>query len=107
MDEAGQLALSASALVLRCLRPASRIVISGDSEQLSPILAAKYPLLKSGPLFGSILDTLMFVSRPRSLKPDETEPSSPILDDASDFSSSQGTIVQLIENFRYVAIVSL
>ncbi|KIK67555.1 hypothetical protein GYMLUDRAFT_37712 [Collybiopsis luxurians FD-317 M1] len=100
MDEAGQMSLSSSALVLRCLRPSSRIIIAGDSEQLSPILAAKYPVLKSAPLFGSILDTLMYVSRPSQRGPDDTRPSSPVLDDASDYSSSQGTIVQLIENFR-------
>ncbi|KAF5393462.1 hypothetical protein D9757_000477 [Collybiopsis confluens] len=100
MDEAGQMSLSSSALVLRCLRPSSRIIIAGDSEQLSPILVAKYPLLKSGPLFGSILDSLMYVSRPGDRVSGDTRPSTPILDDASDYSSSQGTIVQLTENFR-------
>lgn len=99
IDEAGQLALSSAALVLRSLRPSSRIIIAGDSEQLSPILAVKYPLLKSGPLFGSILDSLMFVSRPTRAEIIDTRPSSPLPDDASEM-SSQGTIVQLTENFR-------
>lgn len=100
MDEAGQLSLSSAALVLRSLRPTSRIIIAGDSEQLSPILAVKYPKLSSGPLFGSILDTLMYVSRPSELGFSDTRPSSPISDDASDGLSSQSTIVQLTENFR-------
>ncbi|KAJ4483538.1 hypothetical protein J3R30DRAFT_3731697 [Lentinula aciculospora] len=99
IDEAGQLALSSAALVLRSLRPYSRIIIAGDSEQLSPILAVKYHQLKSGPLFGSILDTLMYVSRPSRIEPRDTRPSSPVPDDASDM-SSQSTIVQLTENFR-------
>ncbi|KAJ3748603.1 hypothetical protein DFH05DRAFT_580966 [Lentinula detonsa] len=101
IDEAGQLALSSAALVLRSLKLSSRIVIAGDSEQLSPILVAKYPQLKTGPLFGSILDTLMYVSRPGQAGSSDTRSSSPFPDDASDgAASSQSTIVQLTENFR-------
>lgn len=44
-----------------------------------------------------ILDTLMHVSRPTQLGLNDTRPSSPISDDASDGLSSQSTIVQLTE----------
>ncbi|KAF7288721.1 AAA-12 domain-containing protein [Mycena chlorophos] len=96
IDEAGQLALSSAALVLRSLGPQGRIVVAGDSEQLAPILTATYP---NRFLFGSILDCLMHLSKlpaPNSHQVDEP-PSSPT---ASEVSASQDTVVQLTENFR-------
>ncbi|KAJ7030016.1 P-loop containing nucleoside triphosphate hydrolase protein [Mycena alexandri] len=99
IDEAGQLALSSAALVLRSLGPQGRIVIAGDSEQLAPILTAQYPQLKSRLLFGSILDCLMHLSKLPSRK-ESQPPLSPTLSDYSAMSSSQGTVVQLTENFR-------
>ncbi|KAJ7686577.1 hypothetical protein B0H17DRAFT_1204242 [Mycena rosella] len=101
IDEAGQLALSSAALVLRSLSPTGRIVIAGDSEQLAPILTAQYPQLKSRMLFGSILDCLMHLSKLPGPRHNVSEPPlSPTLSDYSEESSSQGTVVQLTENFR-------
>ncbi|KAJ7496852.1 hypothetical protein FB451DRAFT_1209000 [Mycena latifolia] len=101
IDEAGQLALSSAALVLRSLSPTGRIVIAGDSEQLAPILTAQYPQLKSRLLFGSILDCLMHLSKlPAPSRRDSEPPPSPTLSNYSGASSSQGTVVQLTENFR-------
>ncbi|KAJ7072183.1 hypothetical protein C8F01DRAFT_1243260 [Mycena amicta] len=95
IDEAGQLALSSAALVLRNLRPQGRIVVAGDSEQLAPILTAAYP---NQFLFGSILDCLMHFSKlPGPNRRTSQPPSSPT---ASDYSASSDTIVQLTENFR-------
>ncbi|KAJ6593411.1 P-loop containing nucleoside triphosphate hydrolase protein [Mycena capillaripes] len=99
IDEAGQLALSSAALVLRSLGPKGRIVVAGDSEQLAPILTAQYPQLKSRLLFGSILDCLMHLSK-LPTRTDSQPPLSPTLSDYSGMSSSQGTVVQLTENFR-------
>lgn len=101
IDEAGQLALSSAALVLRSLSGTGRIVVAGDSEQLAPILTAQYPQLKSRLLFGSILDCLMHLSKlPKPSRQDSQPPPSPTLSDYSGVSSSQGTVVQLTENFR-------
>jgi hypothetical protein len=101
IDEAGQLALSSAALVLRSLSPPGRIVIAGDSEQLAPILTAQYPQLKSRLLFGSILDCLMHLSKlPPPSRKESQPPLSPTLSEYSVASSSQGTVVQLTENFR-------
>ncbi|KAJ7647709.1 hypothetical protein FB45DRAFT_987359 [Roridomyces roridus] len=101
IDEAGQLALSSAALVLRSLSSSGRIVVAGDSEQLAPILTAQYPQLKSRLLFGSILDCLMHLSKlPSPSRKESQPPLSPTLSDYSGMSSSQGTIVQLTENFR-------
>ncbi|KAJ7772068.1 hypothetical protein DFH07DRAFT_214825 [Mycena maculata] len=101
IDEAGQLALSSAALVLRSLSGSGRIVIAGDSEQLAPILTAEYPQLKSRLLFGSILDCLMHLSKlPAPSRKDSQPPLSPTLSDYSGVSSSQATVVQLTENFR-------
>ena len=86
IDEAGQLTLVSVALVLRSLSSTGRVVVSGDSEQLRPILNAQYPQLKR-PLFGSILDCLMS-------KPDVGAPFS-LQSFFSDTSSSQDFIVQL------------
>ncbi|KAJ7270062.1 hypothetical protein B0H12DRAFT_1178144, partial [Mycena haematopus] len=101
IDEAGQLALSSAALVLRSLSSTGRIIVAGDSEQLAPILTAQYPQLKSSLLFGSILDCLMHLSKIPSRKDSSSQPPlSPTLSDYSSMSSSQGTVVQLTENFR-------
>ncbi|KAJ7188762.1 hypothetical protein C8R46DRAFT_1055706 [Mycena filopes] len=100
IDEAGQLALSSAALVLRSLGPQGRIVVAGDSEQLAPILTAQYPKLRSRLLFGSILDCLMHLSKLPSRKDSQPPPLSPTASDFSEMSSSQGTVVQLTENFR-------
>lgn len=97
VDEAGQISLGSISLVLRCLSNQGRIVVAGDSEQLSPILSAQYPLLKAHALFGSVLDCLML---PRA---------SPLKEHPSSFDESQGAIptappdaiIQLTENFRY------
>lgn len=98
----GQLALSAAALVLRSLAAQGRIVIAGDSEQLAPILTAEYPEIKPRRLFGSILDCLMHLSSmPNSNKFAESSQSS-VSTDFSEISSTQSTVVQLTENFRYV-----
>ncbi|KAF7321769.1 AAA-12 domain-containing protein [Mycena kentingensis (nom. inval.)] len=100
IDEAGQLALSYASLVLRNLHPKGRIVISGDSEQLAPILTAAYP--RNRLLFGSILDALMVLSKLPApsldmLTNDWDPPASPT---TSDYSASQDTVVQLTESFR-------
>jgi hypothetical protein len=85
-------------------------MISGDHEQLAPILTAQYPRLKSR-LFGSILDCLMDLSGPSHDERDVTSgsltrPSSPT--EFSEFSASQmSTIVQLTENFRSVLLFVL
>jgi len=101
IDEAGQLSLSSTALVLRSLSSTGRIIIAGDSEQLAPILSAQYPQLQSQRLFGSILDCLMHMSkRPSEVAQQTNRPPSPTPTERSDNSSSQGTIVQLTENFR-------
>jgi hypothetical protein len=83
IDEAGQLTLVSVALVLRSLSSTGRVVVSGDSEQLRPILNAQYPQLKR-PLFGSILDCLMS-------ERDVAAPQSSF----SDTSTSRDFIVQL------------
>ncbi|KAF8911535.1 hypothetical protein CPB84DRAFT_1722843 [Gymnopilus junonius] len=97
VDEAGQISLGSVSLVIRSLSPQGRIIIAGDSEQLAPILSAQYPLLKSHALFGSILDCLMFS---KSIHNDNAPLLSPSLADADAGGSSQGSIVQLTENFR-------
>lgn len=93
IDEAGQLGLGPSSLVLKSLRGDGRVIVAGDSEQLAPILASEYP--QTGPrLFGSILDSLM----PLAIQEDERSKTliQGTLTDASDLSM----IVQLTENFR-------
>lgn len=72
--------------------------MAGDSEQLAPILTAQYPQLKTGALFGSVLDCLMFWSERPTGTVHSTRPSSPTFSDG-DY-GSQDTIVQLTENFR-------
>jgi hypothetical protein len=104
IDEAGQLAVSSAALVLRSLSPSGRIVIAGDSEQLAPILSAQYPTLETR-IFGSILDCLMHLSTALRADDDESTPLPPIPQEDEPFSPSQSeisTIVQLTENFRSV-----
>ncbi|KAJ8076718.1 hypothetical protein PM082_001141 [Marasmius tenuissimus] len=102
IDEAGQLALSSASLVLRALSSTGKVVVAGDQEQLSPILTAQYPSLKSGPLFGSVLDRLVHFSRRlggwypsrsnKSVSSGSTE--------SEEEGFSQGSVVQLEENFR-------
>ncbi|ESK97371.1 aaa atpase [Moniliophthora roreri MCA 2997] len=100
IDEAGQLALSASSLVLRALSPTGKVIIAGDQEQLSPILAAQYPQLKTGPLFGSILDCLVHFSERIQRSARDGPPSSADSDSFDEIPSTQGSVVQLTENFR-------
>ena len=102
IDEAGQISLGSLSLVLRCLTLEGRVIIAGDSEQLAPILSAQYPLLKTNALFGSVLDSLMFSKSSVLLKDKTISPQSSIGDEFELTASSQGTIVQLTENFRYV-----
>jgi hypothetical protein len=104
IDEAGQLALSSAALVLRSLGSSGKVVVAGDSEQLAPIFSAQYPILESR-LFGSILDCLMHLFSPGVEEDSKAPSSSPIssLSWSSSWSSSQsqvGVVVQLTENFR-------
>ncbi|KDQ50871.1 hypothetical protein JAAARDRAFT_211450 [Jaapia argillacea MUCL 33604] len=98
IDEAGQLSLGLTSLVLRSLRPhCGRVIIAGDSEQLAPILTGKYPTLESR-LFGSILDCVMHMASPEEGQIVPQVVSEPM---ASPETSSQiSTIVQLTENFR-------
>jgi superfamily I DNA and/or RNA helicase len=98
IDEAGQISLCSVSLVLRSLASSGRIIIAGDSEQLAPILSAQYPLLKSHALFGSVLDCLMYSRSHLEDRQERDESQGSILPSAS----SQGTVVQLTENFRYV-----
>ena len=104
VDEAGQISLGSISLVLRSLSEKGRIIIAGDSEQLAPILSAQYPILRRHALFGSVLDCLMS-SQPSvgSGVGEGVRPPSPSAGDDLEPSSSQGTIVQLTENFRYAA----
>lgn len=110
IDEAGQLGLGPSSLVLRSLADDGSVVIAGDSEQLAPILTAQYPRLKT-PLFGSVLDCLMQLSRNAKLLGGEHSFSStgsrtPAVDSRdtsftmSHGTSQESTVIQLTENFR-------
>ncbi|KAG6902770.1 hypothetical protein C0995_011918 [Termitomyces sp. Mi166 len=100
VDEAGQLGLSSIALVLRAVSTTAQIIIAGDSEQLAPILSAQYPQIKGRPIFGSILDCLMYTSQGQG------QPTPPQEEPSDDFSSlniqelSSSNFVQLTENFR-------
>lgn len=96
IDEAGQISLGSISLVLRSLTADGRIIIAGDSEQLAPILSAQYPQLKDYALFGSVLDCLMF-SQAQS-KAEHAWPLSQTSDNEEPM--SQGTVIQLTENFR-------
>jgi hypothetical protein len=102
VDEAGQIALGSLSLVMRSLSPTSRLIIAGDSEQLAPILSAQYPLVLERRLFGSVLDSLMY-SRVTRMK--ATQSRAPeVAGSFDDVISSQGTVVQLTENFRFVLL---
>lgn len=98
IDEAGQISLASTALVLRSLSKQGRIIIAGDSEQLAPILSAEYPKLSPSPLFGSVLDCLMAAPSAVTQDPSKIDMDSSI----PQILSSQDTIVQLTENFRCV-----
>jgi len=106
IDEAGQISLGSISLVLRSLSDEGRIIIAGDSEQLAPILSAQYPLLKRNTLFGSVLDCLMSSrSSVDTAVGEGIRPPSPSPRDDVEPPSSQGTIIQLTENFRYAALL--
>lgn len=100
VDEAGQIALGSLSLVMRSLSPTGRLIVAGDSEQLAPILSAQYPQLLERCLFGSVLDSLMY-SRFSKAKSKESRTVS-VAGSSDDVMSSQGTVVQLTENFRFV-----
>jgi hypothetical protein len=100
VDEAGQISLASLPLVMRSLSPTGRLIVAGDSEQLAPIFSAQYPQLKEQSLFGSVLDLLMHTRETRAegnlirgLK---------VVGSEDNVLASQGTIVQLTENFRCV-----
>lgn len=85
--------MASVALVLGALKPDGKMIFAGDSEQLAPILTGSYPMAMKR-LFGSVLD---YVMRPPAPAPYDGEgPSS----QGSLEGSSQGSIVQLTENFR-------
>ncbi|PPQ97003.1 hypothetical protein CVT26_006447 [Gymnopilus dilepis] len=94
VDEAGQVSLGAFALVTRSLSPLARIVITGDSEQLAPILSGRYPTMKTPALFGSLLDCLM---RSYSVDGSTSFPSSSQSSVVA--GTSRGGMIQLIDNF--------
>ncbi|KAF9446525.1 hypothetical protein P691DRAFT_733110 [Macrolepiota fuliginosa MF-IS2] len=83
---------------MRSLSPAGRLIVAGDSEQLAPILSAQYPQPHERCLFGSMLDCLMYSRKSGA----ENAPSRALKVSGSldDIMSSQGTVVQLTENFR-------
>jgi hypothetical protein len=104
VDEAGQLCLGYVALVMRNMKLNAKLVVAGDNEQLAPIFSAEYPETE-GHLFGSVLDCLMVPYRPLSQAKDDVEvlrPGSPEGDTI--FSSQTSTVVQLLENFRWVHV---
>ncbi|KAG6920219.1 hypothetical protein DXG01_004988 [Tephrocybe rancida] len=99
VDEAGQLGLSSIALILRALSATGQIIVAGDSEQLAPILSAQYPQLTGRPLFGSVLDCLMYKTqvpqKPRIEEPFDSQAST-----STDNNETTSNVVQLTENFR-------
>ncbi|KAG6813299.1 hypothetical protein H0H92_012454 [Tricholoma furcatifolium] len=113
-DEAGQLALSSIALVLRALSPRGQVIVAGDSEQLAPILSAEYPQVKGRPIFGSVLDCLMYKPPGQAQTQTQTQtqwhaaaPAPPVETQESEsyeesINSRESTtnVVQLTENFR-------
>jgi len=90
--------LATAALVIRFLSERGKLVLAGDHEQLAPILGTSYPESEgTPPLFGSILDTLMSGRRelrhaPLGNRADST--------DEQTTDESDGTVVQLLENWR-------
>jgi hypothetical protein len=98
IDEAGQVSLGTAALVIRFLSERGKLVLAGDHQQLAPILGTSYPESEgTPPLFGSILDTLMSGRRelrhaPLGNRADST--------DEQTTDESDGTVVQLLENWR-------
>ncbi|KAG6855670.1 hypothetical protein H0H87_012265, partial [Tephrocybe sp. NHM501043] len=104
VDEAGQLGLSSIALVIRALNNnTGQIIVAGDSEQLAPILSAQYPQLKGRPIFGSVLDCLMYTAQPppQSLRLEDTlESQGSSIGDGGQAEQAASNVVQLTENFR-------
>lgn len=84
---------------MRSLSPVGRLIVAGDSEQLAPILSAQYPQLQEYCLFGSVLDSLMYA---RESKEERrlTARALEVAGSSDDMMASQGTVVQLTENFR-------
>lgn len=98
IDEAGQLALGTAALVIRWLSQTGKLVLAGDHQQLAPILGGDYPEPPEElPLFGSVLDMLM--GRKHGLKMARTLSNPDVQSQDEDL---EGTVVQLLENFRWV-----
>jgi len=106
IDEAGQLGLGTAALVIRFLSDKGKLVLAGDHEQLAPILGASYPEQESPgseetrPLFGSILDTLMSGRPELGRTPLGTGRNRADSTDSQVTEESDGTVVQLLENWR-------
>lgn len=98
-DEAGQIALGSLSLAMRSLSPVGRLIVAGDSEQLAPILSAQYPQLQEYRLFGSVLDSLMYAKQARE-ESTATVRALEMVGSSDDDMASQGTVVQLTENFR-------
>jgi hypothetical protein len=88
--------------VLRSLTSDGKIVIAGDSEQLAPILAAQYPILKTGSLFGSVLDSLMYLSKKVDQEALDSQSTQATIGSSQGMEGewSQSVIIQLTENFR-------
>ncbi|KAF4599971.1 hypothetical protein EYR40_007077 [Pleurotus pulmonarius] len=93
LDEAGQLSLASVALVVGSLKHDGKMIFAGDSEQLAPILTGSYPVVMKR-LFGSVLDYLMHPPA------HATYDGGGVSSQGSLEGSSQGSIVQLTENFR-------
>ena len=111
IDEAGQLGLATAALVIRFLSDRGKLVLAGDHQQLAPILGISYPELEGPewdgseweetlPLFGSILDALMSGRRELRQTPLGTGRNCADSTDSQETEESDGTVVQLLENWR-------
>ena len=107
VDEAGQIALGSLSLVMGALSPVGRLIVAGDSEQLAPILSAQYPQSREQCLFGSVLDLLMQGREPKTGKnvviPTASRAAESVVS-SDDLLMSQGTVIQLTENFRFVSV---
>jgi len=107
VDEAGQIALGSLSLVMGALSPVGRLIVAGDSEQLAPILSAQYPQSREQCLFGSVLDLLM-QGREQKTGKNVVIPTASCaaesVGSSDDLLMSQGTVIQLTENFRFVSV---